>query len=42
MNMDPEKVWVTFSIVVTNNTHRNHAKFSEEWNFTTDRYASIE
>ncbi len=38
INMDPENVAVTFSIVVANNTHRNHAKFSEEWNFTTGRY----
>jgi hypothetical protein len=36
--MDPENVAVTFSIVVANNTHRNHAGFSEEWNFTIDRY----
>ncbi len=36
--MNPENVSVTFSIVVANNTHRNHTKFSEEWNFSIDRY----
>lgn len=37
--MGPEKVNVSFSIQITSNTHNNYFFFSEDWNFTQDRYS---
>ncbi|MEP7167708.1 MAG: hypothetical protein ABI758_07090 [Candidatus Woesebacteria bacterium] len=36
--MNPERVDVTFSIIIASNTHKNRTFFPDEWDFTVGRY----